>query len=474
MEVFRQFARRPFSFFLDSGMDHAKLGRFSFMGADPFLVVKSGQDSDIASQTSTFDSIKPGREPGSATGILKGDPFGDLRDTLSAYEIGPGPYPVPFVGGAVGFLSYDLGRQIEHIETRAQNDLQLPDLCFGLYDLVLAFDHADHSVWIASTGFPEQNGASRLRRAKSRIEELKRLLHDHTKGDDCKAGERANIISGVRSNFTREEYLKAVERARRYIIDGDIFEVNLSQRFEADPLVDPLQLYCRLRGINPAPFASYLGFDEVKVIGASPERFLRKTGPLVETRPIKGTRRRGKDAQEDRFLASELTSSIKDNAENMMIVDLERNDLGRVCQYGSVQVTELAILETYPTVFHLTSTVQGMLEPGKDSFDLLRATFPGGSITGAPKVRAMQIIEELEPTRRSLYTGSVGYLGFDGNLDLNIVIRTILATENRTYFQAGGAVVFDSDPLEEYQETLDKASAMFRALDQTPQEGSLW
>lgn len=259
--------------------------------------------------------------------------------------------------------------------------------------------------------------------------------------------------------------MRAVQKARQYIIDGDIFEVNLSQRFEASIGVSPHALYSRLRAINPAPFASYLGFDEVQIVGASPERFLRKKGNAVETRPIKGTRRRGVTPEEDAQLAAQLMSSAKDHAENMMIVDLERNDLGRVCEYGSVRVTELAILESYPTVFHLTSTVEGRLREDKDCVDLLRAAFPGGSITGAPKVRSMEIIEELEPTRRSVYTGSIGYLGFNGDLDLNIVIRTFLVKGDKVYFQAGGAVVYDSDPAEEYQETLDKAKALLAALN---------
>ncbi|MFH0767972.1 MAG: anthranilate synthase component I family protein, partial [Chloroflexota bacterium] len=246
-----------------------------------------------------------------------------------------------------------------------------------------------------------------------------------------------------------------------------IFEVNLSQRFETELTISPYELYRGLRRINPAPFACYLGFDEVKVVSASPERFLRTRGDWVETRPIKGTRPRGATPEEDKALAKELLNSIKDRAENIMIVDLERNDLGRVCRYGTVRVTELTILETYPTVFHLTSTVEGRLREGKNCIDLLRATFPGGSITGAPKVRAIEIIDELEPTIRSIYTGSIGYLGFNGDIDLNIVIRTFLVKGNKAYFQVGGAVVYDSKTEDEYQETLDKAKALIASLNIT-------
>jgi para-aminobenzoate synthetase component 1 len=255
-----------------------------------------------------------------------------------------------------------------------------------------------------------------------------------------------------------------VARARQYIIDGDIFEVNISQRFETELTIPSFELYKKLRAINPAPFASYFGFEDVTIVSASPERFLKVQGDWVETRPIKGTVRRGATPREDRARARELLSSIKDHAENMMIVDLERNDLGRVCRYGTVRVTELAILETFPTVFHLTSTVVGRLREGKNRIDLLKATFPGGSITGAPKIRSMEIIDELEPTRRSVYTGSIGYFGFDGNMDINIVIRTFLIKGNRAYFQVGGAVVYDSDPESEYRETIDKGRALIRSL----------
>ena len=275
-----------------------------------------------------------------------------------------------------------------------------------------------------------------------------------------------NVASSVnlKSNFTHEEYLKAVKTAREYIAAGDIFQVNLSQRFEADLLTNPYNLYQRLRHINPAPFAAYLNFDEVTIISASPESFLKVKGDQVETRPMKGTRPRGESEVEDNALAKELQNSTKDQAENVMIVDLERNDLGRVCQFGTVKVRELYTLERYATVFQLTSTVEGRLRQGKDRIDLLKACFPGGSITGAPKLRAMEIIDKLEPTKRSIYTGSIGYLSFSNEMELNIVIRTILVKDKKVYFQVGGGIVYDSDPEVEYQETLDKAKALFQAL----------
>lgn len=272
----------------------------------------------------------------------------------------------------------------------------------------------------------------------------------------------------LRSNFTHGEYIRAVETAREYITSGEIYQVNLSQRFEGHLTTHPCDLYQRLRTINPAPFAACLNCDDVTVLSASPERFLRLDGDRMETRPMKGTRPRGRSAAEDTALARDLQDSIKDRAENVMIVDLERNDLGKVCRFGTVYVSELCTLERYPTVFQLTSCVEGRLADGKNRIDLLEACFPGGSITGAPKIRAMEIIDELEPTRRGVYTGSVGYLSFSGQMDLNIVIRTILVKNGRVYLQAGGGIVYDSEPEAEYQETLHKASALFQALGLWP------
>jgi len=438
---------------LDSGMDPGKLGRFSFVGSSPVGVLKTrGRDVSYTDEQ--------------GTARRQSDPFDALRSILNSYPLEhDADCPVPFIGGGVGYLSYDLGRHVESIPSSASDDLHLPECCLGFYDRGLVFDHQSGKGYAVSTGFPETNENARQERARIRLVELKNRLSVFGDHRPLAAKEPAGVRRGsVQANFTRDRYLRAVETARQYIIDGDIFEVNLSQRFEARIEVPPYELYRKLKRINPAPFASYLGFDDVQVVGASPERFLRKTGDRVETRPIKGTRRRGKSAEEDNRLGAELLSSAKDHAENMMIVDLERNDLGRVCRYGSVRVSELAILETYPTVFHLTSTIEGQLTEGKDCVDVLRATFPGGSITGAPKVRAMEIIEELEPTRRSIYTGSVGYLGFDGEMELNIVIRTFLVKGDRAYFQVGGAVVHDSDPADEYQETLDKAKALFATL----------
>ncbi|HSW57899.1 MAG TPA: aminodeoxychorismate synthase component I [Dehalococcoidales bacterium] len=449
LELFEPLSGLKNSFWLESGMDPQKLGRYSFMGTDPFLIFKS-RGWDVYLQE-TASNRK-----------LQGNPLDILGHYLEKYRLARPNSDLPCCGGAVGYLSYDLGRLIENIPQKAVDDLGLPECLLGFYDVMLIYDHLLKKAWIVSSGWPEETEPARHERARARLLEFKaKILSDQPA---CQARPPVPPARELSSNFTHENYVKAVERARQYIIDGDIFEVNLSQRFTAEVSMAPFELYRRLRQINPAPFACYLNFDEVRVVGSSPERFLRLQGDRVETRPIKGTIRRGHTPEQDKTNADWLQASEKDRAENMMIVDLERNDLGRVCRYGSVKVTELAILETFPTVFHLTSTVVGQLREGVSRIDLLKATFPGGSITGAPKIRSMEIIDELEPTRRSLYTGSIGYFSFDGDLDLNIVIRTFLLKDQKAYFQLGGAVVFDSDPEAEYQETLDKGKALFRAL----------
>jgi para-aminobenzoate synthetase component 1 len=463
-EAFGLFYQEPFAFFLDSGMDPAKLGRYSFIGRDPFLVLKSrGEELTLLSAGQEERRI--------------GNPFRALGELLERYNLEPGGAPTPLVGGAVGYLSYDLCHFIERVPAKAIDDLQLPECCLGFYDVVITFDHLEQRTYIASSGFPEQDEDRRVKRARERLEQVKAALERHRRGLSRQSAPSKeskpslpNEISGtaLRSNFTHDDYIRAVETAREYITSGEIYQVNLSQRFEGGLTTPPYDLYQRLRSINPAPFAAYLNFDEVTVLSASPERFLKLDGDRVETRPMKGTRPRGRSAAEDATLAAELQASIKDRAENVMIVDLERNDLGKVCRIGTVNVSELCTPEEYATVFQLTSCVEGRLSRGRNRIDLLEACFPGGSITGAPKIRAMEIIDELEPTRRSIYTGSIGYLSFSGQMDLNIVIRTILVKNDRVYLQVGGGIVYDSEPEAEYQETLHKAKALFQALNLSP------
>jgi para-aminobenzoate synthetase component 1 len=393
----------------------------------------------------------------------------------------------PFQGGAAGYIGYDYGAVLERVPPTRYDDLAVPDVVLGLYDWVIAWDHLDRDAWLISTGLP--TGSGQDRRARERAEAVTDRVRQagRAAGDGgwlpppCPPArlprgpaapsypvtslDAAEAI-GLRSTFTHRGYLDAVARVREYIIAGDIFQANLSQRFQAPLREPPFELYRRLRRRNPAPFAAYLDFGELTILSASPERFLRlEEDGTVETRPIKGTRPRGLGPMHDAALGRALAESEKDRAENVMIVDLLRNDLSRVCRPGSVRVPELFALEQHPTVHHLVSTVVGKLEQDADAVDLVRAAFPGGSITGAPKVRAMEIIAELEPTRRGVYCGSVGYLSRTGVMDTSIVIRTFVALEGEVYFQAGGGIVADSDPELEYRETLDKAGGLIGALE---------
>ena len=445
-ELFAVLAEAPGSAFLDSALvDEHGLGRWSFLAWDPFLTL-----------TARGDQIQV-EEAGGSLRVTE-SPLQSLRALLKRHASGEKPGAVPFGSGAVGYLAYDLGYGLEHLRRTATDNLGLPELCFGFHDFILAYDHVSQKWWLASEALQLSDRPS----LADRREEVMALA---AKASEVLASPPAvSAPTSFRSNFARADYLAAIARAKHYIREGDIYQVNLSQRFRAPAPLPAWPLYQRLRRTNPAPFAAYLHGPDFQILSSSPERFLRVEDGRVETRPIKGTRPRGETPEADRRLAEELLASEKDRAELNMIVDLERNDLGRVCAYGSVEVTRHAALESYARVHHLVSTVAGRLQPGKDAVDLIRATFPGGSITGAPKLRAMQIIDELEPTARGVYTGAIGWLGFNGDLDLNIAIRTMIVKAGEVFFQAGGGIVADSDPELEYQETLDKAKALFEAL----------
>jgi para-aminobenzoate synthetase component I len=462
-ETCARFLDLPHALLLDSAAGHSsagpdrQLGRYSFLTADPVRLVR---------------------------GVAEGDPLAAARGWLREFAAEPVGGLPPFQGGAAGYVGYDYGAVLERLPRTRYDDLALPEAVLGLYDWVIAWDHQLGAAWLISTGVPER-GARRAARARQRAAAVRARLLAGVRptapawraGPRDRPGAPSYALHGVagaeaiglRSTFTHRGYLDAVTRVREYIVAGDIFQANLSQRLEAPlPASDgdsPFELYCRLRRRNPAPFAAWFDAGDHLVLSASPERFLRlDEGGQVETRPIKGTRPRGLGPMHDAALGQALAESDKDRAENLMIVDLLRNDLSRVCRPGTVQVPELFLLEQHPTVHHLVSTVTGELEPGADAVDLLRAAFPGGSITGAPKVRAMEIIAELEPTRRGVYCGSVGYLSLTGAMDTSIVIRTYVVTGGRVYFQAGGGIVADSDPELEYQETLDKARALIDVL----------
>ena len=457
-ELYSSFAEDSCSFFLDSSRQFKEYGNYSFLGTDPFLILKTqGERAEIITEDRRI--------------IKEEHPLKVLRELLKSYKMEI-EHPLPLLSGAVGYFSYDLGRELEDLPEETEDDLGLPQLYLGFYDLIFIYDHQEKRLFLSSSGLSP--AGSSQRRAKKRLAEMKERVDRERPEGLQKAGKPVYIDPHqISSNFTRQEYLQAVERAREYIAAGDIFQVNISQRFQAPLLQPPYDLYRRLRKLNPAPFSSYLNFPEVKVASSSPERFIQLRGRRLETRPIKGTRPRGNNPAEDESMKKELQESIKDRAENLMIVDLERNDFGRISEYGSVKVEELFGLEDFATVFHLVSTVTGRLGHDRDATDVIKATFPGGSITGAPKIRAMEIIEELEPVRRHVYTGSIGYLDFRGDMDLNIVIRTFILKKNKAYFQVGGGIVTDSSPEMEYQETLDKGRALMKTLTGQKKEEEL-
>jgi len=441
--LFGAVCERTGSFFLDSARASGGLGAWSFIGFDPFLVFRAK-----GGMTTLFRD--------GAAEVRKGDPLAELRAVLGEYRAQPVP-GLPFSGGAVGCLSYELSNPSGRVPRTHPDDEAIPDAEFGLYDGVLALDRGSGRTLIVANPVGARDAATIVR-------EMRAVLSESPARRPASGSSPARAERRPLGNFTKEEYFAAVARIRDYIAAGDVYQVNLTQRFEAPLPCRPYELYRRLRRRSPAPFASYLNLGSLQVVGSSPERFLRIRGRRVETRPIKGTRPRGGTKGEDAVLRRELLASEKDRAELLMIVDLERNDLGRVCEFGSVGVDEPCRLESHPTVHHLVATVSGVLRAQCDAIDCLQAMSPGGSITGAPKVRAMQIIDEVEKCRRHLYTGSVGYIGFDGNCDLNIAIRTMFCRGNRVWYHAGGGIVWDSDPEREYQECCAKARAMEAAI----------
>jgi len=451
-------ANRPF--FLDSAAKHPRWGRFSYLGCNPLLSL-------------TFTWPGPSRLEfgqnlaGGGYETLSKNPWQGLNQLLAALSLANPSSADQFQGGLVGYFSYDLGRYIERLPQLAKNDTALPELYINLYDCWAAYDHAKGRWSLGALEFDRGSWLDSGQGAMAKMDRLAEMLANIA-GELPDWPRKSCISSAPQCNFTRDKYLSAVQRGRDYIAAGDIFQVNLSQRFTVDLQCHPVQAYQQLRRINPAWFAAYLQWDDKAILSSSPELFLRRCGQDIITRPIKGTRPRRGEPEYDSRMRAELANSIKDAAELNMIVDLERNDLGRVCNYGSVRVEEHHQMEEHPTVFHLVSTVTGQLVPWASTVDLLRATFPGGSITGAPKIRAMEIIEELEPTRRSVYTGAIGYIGLDGSCQLNIAIRTIIVDGPRAHCQVGGAVVADSEPEAEFQETLDKGLAMMAALRNMP------
>jgi para-aminobenzoate synthetase component 1 len=474
-ECCARLAGLPYRLFLDSAVRGAPLGRYSFVTADPVAVVRS--------TGATTELCDPSE--GTTRRAAGDDALAVVRSILAPHRAEPVPGLPPFQGGAAGYLAYEWGRVLERVPAPRHDDLALPDVVLGVYDWVLAWDHEAGRAWLISTGMPELEPRSRARRAAERTATVRARLAGAPPANVARAADDRAVqhhapaypveegpwdaALGLRSSFTHRGYVDAVARVREYILAGDIFQANLSQRFEVPLREDPWALYRRLRARNAAPFAAFLDFPDAPILSASPERFLRvDPDGRVETRPIKGTRPRGTGPEHDAHLGRALSESAKDRAENLMIVDLMRNDLSRVCAPGTVRVPELFRLERYATVHHLVSTVVGRLAPGADALTLLRASFPGGSITGAPKVRAMEIIAELEPSQRGVYCGSLGYWSLSGALDTSIAIRTAVVRGGTVYFSAGGGIVADSDPEQEYRETLDKARGIIDVLAATP------
>ena len=463
-DLFRPLADEPHSFFLDSGMEtpsaakrgfrYAELGRYSFVGSQPFLIFRS-KGANL--QFNWRDRVEQ----------RSGDPFDALREILNRFQSASLPGALPVIGG-VGYLGYPLRCFIEELPAAAHDDLKLPDCYFAFYDAIVAFDHLTNRVYLCRSN--ANNGF--VNRHQQQIEKLRSILQsENYLSQLCLAEFKSHashfMKSPIRSSFSKADYLSTVQRAKAYIAAGDIYQVNLSQRLSTSTDLPPAELYARLRQLSPVPYGAYLHCGDFHILSASPERFLHFSPSCrtVETRPIKGTRPRGLTPELDRKLAAELLHSEKDLAELLMIVDLERNDLGRVCEIASVRVPERVALESYSNIHHLVATVRGTLRRDADRIDLLKSCFPGGSITGAPKIRAMELIDELEPTNRGVYTGAIGYFGFDGTMDFNIAIRTCILKNGCAYFHVGGGIVADSEPEAEYQETLDKASSWMAALE---------
>jgi para-aminobenzoate synthetase component 1 len=451
VEVFDKLHGQSWALFFDSATHHegmySSTDRYSYILCEPFKTV----------------CIKNKIHLETAEAVT--NPLAMLQQEMHDYHCLPVEELPPFQGGIAGYFGYDLCHYLEDIPYPSIDDMAFPDLAVGFYDSLISFDHQLKKSWVVSTGFPTKDSAKRELNAKKKIAELIQLINT-AEAPYFEHSQELNPATEPQSNFTRTSYLAAVEQARNFILEGDVFEVNLSQRFKTK-LPDkrtPYALYKKLRRTNPAPFSAFMNLGDTILASASPERFISLHARCVETRPIKGTARRGQTPSEDRALRESLQNSQKDQAENVMIVDLMRNDLSKVCEPHSVHVDALCRLETYASVHHLVSVIKAELKNGYDAFDVLQATFPGGSITGAPKIRAMELIAKLEPNRRGPYCGSAGFISFHGDMDTSILIRTYAIKNDTITYQAGGAVILDSVPELEYEETLHKAYALTQAL----------
>ncbi len=459
VSAFSRIERSAPSFLFESVIGGEKVGRFSFLGTGPFLRFEARGDDVTVSV--------PG-DPSKDRTYTTQDPIGDLQELVEKYRAVHLPGLPRFAGGAVGYAAYDAVRYTERLPNVPKDDRNLPDLSFSFFDRMVLFDHIRKTVLVVAQAHlgEGQDPREAYDRAAARVDELVRRLSEPSRElpltDIDTTGPVALTPS---SNFTREEYERVVRHCQEYIKAGDIFQVVPSQRLQVKTKADPFNIYRVLRVVNPSPFLFYLTFDDFRLIGSSPEILVRVEEGMVTIRPLAGTRRRGKDEEEDLRLAQELLADPKERAEHIMLVDLGRNDVGRVAEYNSVQLTDVMKVERYSHVMHITSNVTGRLEAGKSAFDALRAGLPAGTVSGAPKVRAMEIIDEVEPTKRGPYAGAVGYVDFTGNMDTCIALRTLVIQGDTAYIQAGGGVVYDSVPAEEYEETLNKARGLLKAIE---------
>ena len=435
--LFSSIAGRPWSVLLDSGYPYSHQGRYDIIAADPVCtLVTHGDTTEITRNGSSIKSAQ--------------DPFDLVKQQLSG--VAQEPDELPFKGGAIGYFAYDLARRLEHLSVIAEDTEQIAEMAVGIYEWAVIVDHHRRQSFLVGCLSDELKWQS--------------LIEQFSVLPEAPRDQTFKVVSEIRSNMDKADYTRAFNRIKTYLKEGDCYQVNLSQRFVADCEGDPWTAYRALRELNAAPFSAYLNFPEVRILSSSPERFLKLTNGIVETKPIKGTRPRKQDDAEDRLQMKILEHSKKDRAENLMIVDLLRNDISKTCKSGSVKVPKIFAVETYATVHHLVSTITGVLADNRHALDLLKNCFPGGSITGAPKIRAMEVIEELEPNRRGIYCGAIGYIGFDGNMDSNIAIRTLVHSDGTIRFWAGGGIVNDSVVEDEYQECFDKAAAMLSVLQQ--------
>jgi anthranilate synthase component 1 len=455
VSAFRKIDDGKYSFLLESVEGGEKWARYSFLGSRPEVIVRS-RDRGV-------EVIRRGKKE---VRTFDHDPLEAIRTVLAEYRPVPDAGLPRFYGGGVGFLGYDVVRFFESLPGRPKPGLDLPDLFFMITDTLVIFDNVSHRIKVVSNAHVNGGSvAAAYREAVKKIDGIVAKIKKGSRSREARAGRKTSAATRLQSNFTQPKYEQAVLKAQEYIKAGDIFQVVPSQRFERKVTADPFEIYRALRLINPSPYMYFLRCGDATVVGASPEVMVRLEGDRIELRPIAGTRRRGATEDEDRALEQELLADPKERAEHIMLVDLGRNDVGRVSAMGSVHVSELMVIERYSHVMHIVSNVRGTLAPGRDAYDVVRACFPAGTVSGAPKIRAMEIIDELEPTRRGPYAGAVGYFGFSGNMDTCITIRTLVIKDRKAYIQAGGGVVADSVPAAEYQETVNKAKAMMRAVE---------